>query len=64
MLAGGVPGPNRDVAPVRNGQAAKLYEAGRFSMPVEQAFPLDQAPEAQRISQAGHVRGKLVLIVD
>jgi NADPH:quinone reductase-like Zn-dependent oxidoreductase len=46
------------------GQAAELYEAGRFSMPVEQAFPLDQAPEAQRISQAGHVRGKLVLIVD
>ena len=33
-------------------------------MPVEQAFPLDQAPEAQRIRQAGHVRGKLVLIVD
>jgi NADPH:quinone reductase-like Zn-dependent oxidoreductase len=46
------------------GQAARLYEAGRFSMHVEQAFPLDQAPEAQRISQAGHVRGKLVLIVD
>jgi NADPH:quinone reductase-like Zn-dependent oxidoreductase len=46
------------------GQAAGLYEAGQVSMPVEQAFPLDQAPEAQRISQAGHVRGKLVLIVD
>jgi NADPH:quinone reductase-like Zn-dependent oxidoreductase len=46
------------------GQAAELYEAGQFSMPVEHAFPLDQAPEAQRISQAGHVRGKPVLIVD
>jgi NADPH:quinone reductase-like Zn-dependent oxidoreductase len=46
------------------GQAAQLYEAGQFSMPVEQAFPLDQAPAAQRTSQAGHVRGKLVLIVD
>jgi NADPH:quinone reductase-like Zn-dependent oxidoreductase len=46
------------------GQAAELYEAGRFSMPVEQAFPLEQAPDAQRISQAGHVRGKLVLIID
>jgi NADPH:quinone reductase-like Zn-dependent oxidoreductase len=46
------------------GQAAELYEAGEFSMPIEQAFPLDQAPEAQRTSQAGHVRGKLVLIVD
>lgn len=46
------------------GQAAELYQAGQFSMPIEQAFPLDQAPAAQRISQAGHVRGKLVLIVD
>jgi NADPH:quinone reductase-like Zn-dependent oxidoreductase len=45
------------------GQAAELYEAGEFSMPVEQAFPLDQAAEAQRRSQAGHVRGKLVLTV-
>ena len=46
------------------GQAAELYEAGRLRVAVEQAFPLDQAPEAQRISQAGHVRGKLVLIVE
>ena len=46
------------------GQAAELYEAGRFTMPVQQAFPLDQAAEAQRTSQIGHVRGKLVLIVD
>jgi NADPH:quinone reductase-like Zn-dependent oxidoreductase len=46
------------------GQAAELHEAGKLSVPVEQTFPLDQAPEAQRSSEAGHVRGKLVLIVD
>ena len=59
-----VTGPSDKRAWQALGQAAELYEAGEFSMPVEQAFPLDQAPEAQRISQAGHVRGKLVLIAE
>ncbi|MEA2217759.1 MAG: hypothetical protein QOJ35_385 [Solirubrobacteraceae bacterium] len=45
------------------GQAAELNEAGRLTIPV-QTFPLEQAAEAHRISAAGHVRGKLVLIVD
>jgi hypothetical protein len=27
-----------------------------------QTFPFDRAAEAERISQAGHVRGKLVLV--
>jgi NADPH:quinone reductase-like Zn-dependent oxidoreductase len=46
------------------GQAAELHQAGKLSVPVAQTFPLDQAPEAERVSEAGHVRGKLVLIVD
>jgi NADPH:quinone reductase-like Zn-dependent oxidoreductase len=41
-----------------------LVESGRFRLPVQQTFPLDQIGEAQRISEAGHVRGKLVLLVD
>jgi NADPH:quinone reductase-like Zn-dependent oxidoreductase len=44
------------------GQAAELYEAGRFTLPVAQIFPFDQAPEAHRLSEEGHVRGKLVLV--
>jgi NADPH:quinone reductase-like Zn-dependent oxidoreductase len=44
------------------GEAAELTEAGRLHMPVEQTFTFAQAPEAHRISQDGHVRGKLVLI--
>jgi NADPH:quinone reductase-like Zn-dependent oxidoreductase len=43
-------------------QAAALFEQGKFSLPVERAFPFDQAPDAHRLSEAGHVRGKLVLI--
>jgi hypothetical protein len=30
---------------------------------VAQTFPLEQTGEAQSVSEAGHVRGKLVLLV-
>jgi NADPH:quinone reductase-like Zn-dependent oxidoreductase len=43
--------------------AAELIEAGRFRLPVSRTFPLDQIAEAQRISESGHPRGKLVVIV-
>jgi NADPH:quinone reductase-like Zn-dependent oxidoreductase len=44
------------------GEAAQLAEQGRFSLPVEHAYPFEQAGEAHRVSQEGHVRGKLVLV--
>jgi NADPH:quinone reductase-like Zn-dependent oxidoreductase len=40
----------------------ELIESGRFSLPVAQAFPLAEVAEAQRVSEHGHVRGKLVLV--
>jgi NADPH:quinone reductase-like Zn-dependent oxidoreductase len=40
-----------------------LVESGRFSLPVAQAFPLADVAEAHRVSENGHVRGKLVLLV-
>jgi NADPH:quinone reductase-like Zn-dependent oxidoreductase len=40
---------------------AELLSAGRLTIQV-QTFPLEEAAEAYRISQSGHVRGKLVLI--
>lgn len=43
------------------GVAAGLYEEGRFRLPVQRAFPLEDAAEAHRVSEAGHVRGKLIL---
>jgi NADPH:quinone reductase-like Zn-dependent oxidoreductase len=45
-------------------EAARLFTQGRFSLPVARTFPVADAPEAHRISEAGHVRGKLVLLVD
>jgi len=45
-------------------EAAELYARGEFSMPVAQTFPLAEGAQAHRVSEAGHVRGKLVLLVD
>lgn len=43
--------------------AARLFAEGALSIPVQQAFPLDQAAQAQAISQAGHARGRRVIEV-
>jgi NADPH:quinone reductase-like Zn-dependent oxidoreductase len=43
-------------------EAAKLAAAGRFRLPVARTFPFAEAAEAHRISQEGHVRGKLALV--
>ncbi|WP_328917713.1 MULTISPECIES: NADP-dependent oxidoreductase [unclassified Streptomyces] len=40
-----------------------LIEAGRFSLPVARTFPLAEIAQAHRVSEDGHVRGKLVLLV-
>ncbi|MFJ5264209.1 NADP-dependent oxidoreductase [Streptomyces sp. NPDC088387] len=41
-----------------------LVESGRFSLPVARTLPLTEVAEAQRESEEGHVRGKLVLLVN
>jgi len=45
-------------------EVGPLIDAGTFSVPVAQTFPLAQIAEAHRISETGHPRGKLVLIVE
>jgi NADPH:quinone reductase-like Zn-dependent oxidoreductase len=45
-------------------RAAELVQDGRFSLPVAQTFPLARIGEAHALSETGHVRGKLVLLVD
>jgi NADPH:quinone reductase-like Zn-dependent oxidoreductase len=45
-------------------EIGELIESGQFSVPVVQTFPLDQVAEAHRVSEDGHVRGKIVLLVD
>ncbi|MFE1772691.1 NADP-dependent oxidoreductase [Streptomyces sp. NPDC059008] len=42
---------------------ARLAVAGRLTVPVAETFPLADAAKAQELSEAGHVRGKLVIEV-
>jgi NADPH:quinone reductase-like Zn-dependent oxidoreductase len=58
----GGPGTKRAVHALRD--IAPLIEAGQFSLPVQRTFTLDQIGEAHRTSESGHVRGKLVVLVD
>jgi NADPH:quinone reductase-like Zn-dependent oxidoreductase len=43
-------------------EVAELIAAGRFHLPVQQTFRFTEAAEAHRVSEGGHVRGKLVLV--
>jgi NADPH:quinone reductase-like Zn-dependent oxidoreductase len=43
---------------------AGLIESGRFSLPPVRTFPLADVAEAHRVSEGGHVRAKLVLLVN
>jgi NADPH:quinone reductase-like Zn-dependent oxidoreductase len=45
-------------------EVVNLYRDGRFSVPIAQTFRLEDAAEASRISEEGHVRGKMILLVD
>ena len=44
-------------------EAARLFTAGAFRLPVEKTFPLAAAADAQAASAAGHVAGRLVVTV-
>ena len=59
-FSGGM-GTGRAVHALR--EIGELIEAGRFSLPVAQTLPFEQISEAHRLSETGHVRGKIVLVL-
>jgi NADPH:quinone reductase-like Zn-dependent oxidoreductase len=59
-VSGGM-GAERAVHALR--EIGPLIESGRFSLPVAQTFPLEKIGDAHALSQEGHVRGKLALLV-
>ena len=52
-----------EASSTRLSQLAQLMTEGRLSVTVQQVFPLDQAAEAHRQLEGGHVRGKLVIAI-
>lgn len=57
-------GPGTEMAYDAIREIVPVIEAGHFSLPVSRTFPLEEIAEAHRISEDGHTRGKLVLVVD
>ena len=45
-------------------EAVKAVEHGTVQVPIAQTFPLERAADAHRLSETGHVRGKIVLTLD
>jgi NADPH:quinone reductase-like Zn-dependent oxidoreductase len=45
-------------------ELSRMVDAGELTMRLERTFPLERAPEALEESRSGHVRGKIVLLVD
>jgi NADPH:quinone reductase-like Zn-dependent oxidoreductase len=45
-------------------ELSRLVDAGEIAVRLARTFPLEEAPEALKESRAGHVRGKIVLLVD
>ena len=45
-------------------ELASMVDAGEISVRLERAFPLEKASEALDESRTGHVRGKIVLLLD
>ena len=44
-------------------EAVALLAAGKLELPVHHAYPMEQAADAQRESEGGHVTGKIVIAV-
>ncbi|MFG1843015.1 NADP-dependent oxidoreductase [Micromonospora sp. NPDC049175] len=44
--------------------AAELFTEGRFTVPIEAAFPIQKATDAHDTAEHGSPRGKIVMIVD
>ena len=45
-------------------ELSRIVDAGELTVRLERTFSLEQAPEALDESRTGHVRGKIVLLVD
>ena len=50
-------------APAAFQEASRLFSTGKFQLPVEQTFPLQDTADAQAASQAGHVAGRIIVTI-
>ena len=48
----------------RLAELSRMVDAGELSVRLDRTFPLEKAPEAFEERRAGHVRGKIALLID
>jgi NADPH:quinone reductase-like Zn-dependent oxidoreductase len=62
----GIVGTNVSMQPGarRLGELSRMVDAGELAVRLDRTFPLESAPEALEQRRIGHVRGKLVLLLD
>ena len=45
-------------------ELSRMVDAGELSVRLDRTYPLEKAPEALEERKTGHVRGKIVLLID
>jgi NADPH:quinone reductase-like Zn-dependent oxidoreductase len=62
----GIVGTNVSMQPGarRLGELSRMVDAGELAVRLDRTFPLESAPEALEQRRIGHVRGKIVLLLD
>ena len=62
----GIVGTNVSMQPGarRLGELSRMVDAGELAVRLNRTFPLESAPEALEQRRIGHVRGKIVLLLD
>ena len=62
----GIEGTNVSMQPDarRLGELSQMVDAGELSVMLDHTFPLEKAPDALEERRTGHVRGKVVLLLD
>jgi NADPH:quinone reductase-like Zn-dependent oxidoreductase len=62
----GIEGTNVSMQPDawRLGELSRMVDAGELSVRLDHTFPLEKAPDALEERRTGHVRGKIVLLID
>jgi NADPH:quinone reductase-like Zn-dependent oxidoreductase len=48
----------------RLGELSRMVDSGELSVRLDRTFPLEKAPEVLEERRTGHVRGKIVLLID
>ena len=57
-------GGGKDAAYDAYWSVAKLADQGEFSLPVQRTFTMAQASEAHALSEAAHLTGKIVIVIE